>query len=128
MATTKKKTTRTSSAKRNKKPAIKARKTTLARARKAAVKRAPASAKKAVARKATVTKKAAARKAPVTKKRGVSKTSAAAPIRRDISYNPQVLEPKWQARWAADKLYRSVIDESRPKHYALTMLPYPSGD
>ncbi|HEU4744277.1 MAG TPA: leucine--tRNA ligase, partial [Anaerolineales bacterium] len=28
----------------------------------------------------------------------------------------------------ADKLYRSVIDESKPKHYALTMLPYPSGD
>jgi leucyl-tRNA synthetase len=25
-------------------------------------------------------------------------------------------------------LYRAVIDETRPKHYALTMLPYPSGD
>ena len=47
---------------------------------------------------------------------------------KDISYNPQAMEKKWQAKWEADKLYRSVIDESRPKHYALTMLPYPSGD
>ncbi|NUQ86510.1 MAG: leucine--tRNA ligase, partial [Anaerolineales bacterium] len=47
---------------------------------------------------------------------------------KDISYNPSVIEKKWQAKWEADKLYRSVIDESKPKHYALTMLPYPSGD
>ena len=43
-------------------------------------------------------------------------------------YIPQQIEPKWQARWEADGLYRSVVDPSRPKHYALTMLPYPSGD
>lgn len=43
-------------------------------------------------------------------------------------YNPQQIEPKWQARWDADELYRSRIDPARPKHYALTMLPYPSGD
>ncbi|HEY7533402.1 MAG TPA: class I tRNA ligase family protein, partial [Nitrospiraceae bacterium] len=49
-------------------------------------------------------------------------------IRPDKSYQPQALEKKWQAKWEADKLYRAVIDESRPKHYALTMLPYPSGD
>lgn len=47
---------------------------------------------------------------------------------KDISYNPNAIEKKWQAKWEADKLYRAVIDESRPKHYALTMLPYPSGD
>jgi len=47
---------------------------------------------------------------------------------KDISYNPQAIEKKWQEKWEADKLYRAVIDESRPKHYALTMLPYPSGD
>jgi leucyl-tRNA synthetase len=46
----------------------------------------------------------------------------------DRSYNPRALEKKWQDKWEADKLYRSVIDETRPKHYALTMLPYPSGD
>ena len=43
-------------------------------------------------------------------------------------YVPQEIESKWQKRWADDELYRSVIDHSRPKHYALTMLPYPSGD
>jgi len=43
-------------------------------------------------------------------------------------YVPQDIEPKWQKRWDDDKLYRSVIDHDRPKHYALTMLPYPSGD
>jgi leucyl-tRNA synthetase len=47
---------------------------------------------------------------------------------KDISYNPKAMERKWQEKWEADKLYRSVIDETRPKHYALTMLPYPSGD
>lgn len=47
---------------------------------------------------------------------------------KDKSFNPQEFEPKWQNKWEADKLYRAVIDESRPKHYALTMLPYPSGD
>ena len=47
---------------------------------------------------------------------------------QDRSYQPQVLEQKWQAKWEADKLYRAVIDESKPKHYALTMLPYTSGD
>jgi leucyl-tRNA synthetase len=49
-------------------------------------------------------------------------------IKRDRSYQPQMLEKKWQAKWEADKLYRAVIDETKPKHYALTMLPYPSGD
>ncbi len=43
-------------------------------------------------------------------------------------YIPQEIEPKWQARWEKDQLYRSRIDPTRPKHYALTMLPYPSGD
>ena len=51
-----------------------------------------------------------------------------APKSQDKSYNPQALEKKWQEKWNADKLYRSVIDNSKPKHYALTMLPYPSGD
>jgi leucyl-tRNA synthetase len=43
-------------------------------------------------------------------------------------YNPAEIEPKWQARWEADGLYHSDIDPAQPKHYALTMLPYPSGD
>ena len=44
------------------------------------------------------------------------------------TYTPADIEPKWQARWDADGLYNSDIDHDRPKHYALTMLPYPSGD
>ncbi|MDI6769763.1 MAG: leucine--tRNA ligase [Anaerolineales bacterium] len=43
-------------------------------------------------------------------------------------YIPKEIEAKWQAKWEADGLYHADIDESRPKHYALTMLPYPSGD
>ncbi len=43
-------------------------------------------------------------------------------------YNPSEIEPKWQAKWAADHLYEANIDPNRPKHYALTMFPYPSGN
>ncbi len=44
------------------------------------------------------------------------------------TYNPQEIEKRWQQKWEADGLYRSRVDYSKPKHYALTMLPYPSGD
>ncbi len=44
------------------------------------------------------------------------------------SYVPQDIEKKWQRQWEQDQIYRAVIDHSQPKHYALTMLPYPSGD
>ena len=44
------------------------------------------------------------------------------------NYNHGEIEKKWQNKWDADELYRSVIDESKEKYYALTMLPYPSGD
>ena len=43
-------------------------------------------------------------------------------------YNPQEIEPRWQRKWEDDKLYEAVIDHDKPKFYALTMLPYPSGD
>ena len=43
-------------------------------------------------------------------------------------YVPKDIETRWAERWERDGLYRSVIDHSRPKFYALTMLPYPSGD
>ncbi|HEX4952854.1 MAG TPA: leucine--tRNA ligase [Thermoanaerobaculia bacterium] len=43
-------------------------------------------------------------------------------------YNPGEIEGKWQDRWERDGLYHADVDPSRPKHYALTMLPYPSGD
>ena len=43
-------------------------------------------------------------------------------------YEPKQIENKWQQRWETDQLYRQKVDWSKPKHYALTMLPYPSGD
>jgi leucyl-tRNA synthetase len=43
-------------------------------------------------------------------------------------YNPADIEAHWQEKWEADGLYHSDVDPNRPKHYALTMLPYPSGD
>ncbi len=43
-------------------------------------------------------------------------------------YDPAEIEPRWQARWEADRLYHAGIDPSRPKFYFLTMLPYTSGD
>lgn len=43
-------------------------------------------------------------------------------------YHPQTIETRWQDQWEIDELYRSKVDWSKPKHYALTMLPYPSGD
>jgi leucyl-tRNA synthetase len=43
-------------------------------------------------------------------------------------YDPAVIEPRWQARWEADELYKAEIDDGRRKFYFLTMLPYTSGD
>ncbi len=43
-------------------------------------------------------------------------------------YDPRAIEPKWQKRWEEEGLYRTVEDPERTKWYALTMLPYPSGD
>lgn len=44
-------------------------------------------------------------------------------------YIPQEIEPKWQARWKADDLYRTPDPTNgKPKQYVLDMYPYPSGD
>ncbi|GAB5494270.1 MAG: leucine--tRNA ligase [Phototrophicaceae bacterium] len=43
-------------------------------------------------------------------------------------YNPHNFEQKWQDKWEETNLYRSEVDWDKPKHYAVTMLPYPSGD
>jgi leucyl-tRNA synthetase len=43
-------------------------------------------------------------------------------------YSPAEIEAKWQQRWEEQGLHRAVEDPTRPKWYALTMLPYPSGD
>ena len=44
------------------------------------------------------------------------------------NYNPGEIEGKWQTRWESEGLYHADAGGGRPKHYALTMLPYPSGD
>jgi len=44
-------------------------------------------------------------------------------------YDPTVVEPRWQARWAELGLHDTdLTDDPRPKYYLLTMYPYPSGD
>ena len=43
-------------------------------------------------------------------------------------YTPQEIEKKWQEKWEADDVYKTEIDENRPKYYALEMFPYPSGN
>ena len=45
-----------------------------------------------------------------------------------MDYDHQAIERAWQERWEAEGVYRSTVDWNRPKYYALTMLPYPSGD
>jgi leucyl-tRNA synthetase len=45
-----------------------------------------------------------------------------------MRYDPMALDRKWQERWEADGLHHVADDDPRPKWYALTMFPYPSGD
>ena len=155
MATTKKTETKKKTA--PKKSTVKAKKVVKKVVVKKAVKSAPAKStvKKVVAKKVAVKKAAPKTKAiqvvPVKAKAVVvapKPVKAVVPVdetpkaimpvtetpaaeekpRQDKSYNAQTIEKKWQDKWEADKLYRSVIHNSKPKHYALTMLPYPSGD
>jgi leucyl-tRNA synthetase len=44
-----------------------------------------------------------------------------------MPYDPTAIEAKWQAYWREHDVYRSEIDRSKPKFYALDMFPYPSG-
>ena len=55
--------------------------------------------------------------------------SSAVVDRRIERYDPVSVEPKWQAKWEAQRLYETDLsDTRRPKFYLLTMYPYPSGD
>src|SRR5919199_814900 len=47
---------------------------------------------------------------------------------RPRTFDHRAIESKWQTRWEADRLYEAEADPSRPKHYALVMFPYTSGD
>ena len=42
-------------------------------------------------------------------------------------YDPAWVESTVQAKWLRDEVFKAVEDESRPKFYACSMLPYPSG-
>ncbi|MCF3624463.1 leucine--tRNA ligase [Planktothrix agardhii 1801] len=42
-------------------------------------------------------------------------------------YHPASLEQKWQQTWAQQGLYKTPTDKDKPKFYALSMFPYPSG-
>ncbi len=44
-------------------------------------------------------------------------------------YNPQQIEPKWQAFWDSEGTFRAAdpATDPRPKFYCLVMFPYPSG-
>jgi leucyl-tRNA synthetase len=43
-------------------------------------------------------------------------------------YNPAEIEAKWQSTWAEHGVNITEEDPSKPKYYALSMFPYPSGN
>ncbi|MBT8199820.1 MAG: leucine--tRNA ligase, partial [Acidimicrobiia bacterium] len=45
-----------------------------------------------------------------------------------MTYNPRVIEPRWQQYWLDKETFKAEIDRDRPKYYVLDMFPYPSGD
>ncbi len=42
------------------------------------------------------------------------------------TYNPKVIEPKWQRYWEHNKTFRTPDASDKPKLYILDMFPYPS--
>ncbi|MDD3150378.1 MAG: leucine--tRNA ligase [Candidatus Gastranaerophilales bacterium] len=42
-------------------------------------------------------------------------------------YKPQQIELKWQKDWEEKELYKTLSESNKPKYYALSMFPYPSG-
>ena len=43
------------------------------------------------------------------------------------SYFPQEIEKTWQAVWEETKAFKTLDESDKPKYYALSMFPYPSG-
>lgn len=44
-----------------------------------------------------------------------------------MEYNFKQIEPKWQAFWKKNQVFKVKTDTSKPKFYVLDMFPYPSG-
>ncbi len=43
------------------------------------------------------------------------------------SYYPQEIEKKWKKFWEDNKVFKTNNESDKPKYYALSMFPYPSG-
>jgi leucyl-tRNA synthetase len=44
------------------------------------------------------------------------------------NYNPAEIESKWQKAWTDSQIYKTDTTSSKPKYYAVSMFPYPSGN
>ncbi len=42
-------------------------------------------------------------------------------------YNPADIETKWQKQWEDSKIFQANNESAKPKYYALSFFPYPSG-
>ena len=42
-------------------------------------------------------------------------------------YDPRAIEKKWQKEWSDSKIYEAIDNDAKPKYYALSFFPYPSG-
>lgn len=58
----------------------------------------------------------------------MSDTVKEAPATYREKYNPHELEPRWREHWRNSGLYKTDWNSPKPKHYAFTMFPYPSGN
>lgn len=46
----------------------------------------------------------------------------------ESQYHPTAIEQHWQAQWQATGAHQTPQDPAKPKFYALSMFPYPSGN
>ena len=44
-----------------------------------------------------------------------------------VPYQPALIEPSLQERWASEKTFKAIENPEREKFYCLSMFPYPSG-